>query len=213
VAAAVLVPDRALIRFPRSPQTHVPEITAIQRDLQQLELELKRLETEYALFFGNRAPRPPWEIRQRVERLVKRLENARIPSSAERFRFNTIQARVTSFTELWDRALRAREEGRPGPLSRPAPTEPRPPGEKPATGVVTLTDPVREEDKVKELYETVTEARRRIGQQPLPYDRFVELVRTEVRKLRTRGGGAAAFSVAVRDGKVNFTVKPLKDEK
>jgi hypothetical protein len=120
---------------------------------------------------------------------------------------------VTSFTELWDRALRAREEGRPGPLGRFAPTPERPAREKPVSSVVTVTDPVREESKVKELYETIAEARRQTGQEPLAYDRFVQLVRSEVRKLRTRGGAAASFRVAVRDGKVNFTVQPLKDEK
>jgi hypothetical protein len=191
----------------------VPDITAVQRDLQQLELELKRLETEYALFFGNRAPKPPWAMRQRVERLVKKLERARIASSAERFRFNTLQARVTAFTELWDRALRAREEGRPGPLSPLAPATGPPAREKPAQTAITLRDPVREADKVKALYETVEEARRRTGQQPLAYELFVNLIRREVKKLRTRGEDAATFRVGVRDGKVNFTVRPLKDER
>jgi hypothetical protein len=191
----------------------VPAITAVQRDLQQLEVELKRLEAEYALFFGNRAPKPPWAMRQRVERLVKKLETARIASSAERFRFNTLQARVTSFTELWDRALRAREEGRPGPLSQLAPGIGRPAREKPAEAAVTLSDPVREEHKIKALYETVVEARRRTGQKPLTYEHFVKLVRSEVKKLRTRGEDAATFRVGVRDGKVNFTVQPLKNER
>ena len=117
----------------------------------------------------------------------------------------------------WAAVLRAGgpapETGRPGPLSPLAPATGRPARAKPAQTAVTLRDPVREADKVKALYETVEEARRRTGQEPLAYEHFVNLIRREVKKLRTRGEDAATFRVGVRDGKVNVTVRPLKDER
>ena len=48
------------------------EQTEIQRDLQLLDADLKRLEAEYNMFFSGRPPRPPWETRGRVEALIKR---------------------------------------------------------------------------------------------------------------------------------------------
>ena len=88
------------------------EISELDRDLELLEAELKRLEAEYNMFFAGRLPRPPWETRGRVSAMVRRLDNIHIPNTGGRFRFNTIQSRFQTFSELWDRGLRAREEGR-----------------------------------------------------------------------------------------------------
>lgn len=38
-------------------------------------------------------------------------------SSSDKFKFQTMQARYATFADLWDRGLRAREEGRPGPFN------------------------------------------------------------------------------------------------
>ncbi len=100
--------------------------TDIGRELTLLEAELKRLETEYNMFFAGRLQRPPWETRSRVEAMVKRLDRAHIGNYAERFRFTTLQSRFMTFIDLWDRGLRAREEGRPGPFTQP-PRPPEPP--------------------------------------------------------------------------------------
>ena len=96
---------------------HVPEQPAdVDTDLTKLETELRRLEAEYNMFFAGRLPRPPWETRARVDAMVKRIDRARLTNYGDRFRFTTLQTRFTKFADLWDRALRAREEGRPGPL-------------------------------------------------------------------------------------------------
>ena len=99
----------------------MPEPTEIQRDLQALESELKKLEAEYNMFFSGRAPRPPWETRSASRRIVKRWDRDHIETAGDRFRFQTLQARFQKFVELWDRGLRAREEGRPGPFAQPPP--------------------------------------------------------------------------------------------
>ena len=97
----------------------MPEPTEIERGLQQLEVDLKRLEAEYNMYFSGRLPKPPWETRSRVEALVKQYDRAHIPNTGDRFRFTTIQSRFQAFIDLWDRGLRAREEGRPGPFAQP----------------------------------------------------------------------------------------------
>src|SRR5215212_9557850 len=97
------------------------ELTEVQRDLQTLEAELKRLEAEYNMFFSGRAPRPPLETRGRVEEIVKRWDRGYIETAVDRFRFQTLQSRFAKFVDLWDRGQRAREEGRPGPFAQPLP--------------------------------------------------------------------------------------------
>jgi len=191
----------------------MPEPSEIQRDLQALESDLKKLEAEYNMFFSGRAPRPPWETRKRVEALVRRWDRDHIETAGDRFRFQTLQARFQKFVELWDRGLRAREEGRPGPFAQPPPKAAPKQEQQDANKVLYVTafkDPMREMDKLHSLYDTLMDARRQSGDDVVPFHRFAALVKDQVTKLRDTGSPEVAFRVAVKDGKVNFTVRGLK---
>jgi hypothetical protein len=200
----------------------VAESTELERDLRVLEAELRKLETEYNMFFSGQLPRPPWDTRRRVEGILRRYDRAFIQSAIDRFRLSTMQARFSTFAELWDRGLRAREEGRPGPFSRTprqeepaAPTEPVTPvhhvPEDRVVRVATVADPVRDENQVEALYESLIEARQAVGTaENFPFHRFVQIVKTQVAKLREAGSSQVAFRVAVKDGKVTFTAKGMK---
>lgn len=191
----------------------MPEPTEVQRDLLTLEAELKRLEAEYNMFFSGRAKRPPMETRGRVEAMVKRWDRGHIDSAADRFRFETLQSRFQKFVDLWDRGLRAREEGRPGPFAQPPP---RAPSKKPEAAevkvlcVTAFRDPMQEMDKLHSLYDTLMDARRQIGDDVVPFHRFAALVKDQVTKLRDTGSPEVAFRVAMKDGKVNLTVRGVK---
>jgi len=190
-----------------------PKSNEIDRELQHLESELKRLEAEYNMYFAGRLPRPPWETRKHVEGIVKRLDRSHISNYGDRFRFTTLQTRFAKSIELWDRALRAKEEGRPNPFSYGKTPEaaPRPRKQKDkVVHVTTLHDPVREGDKLRDLYDTLVEARREAGQDSIPFHRFAELIKTQVSQIRQKGANEVAFRVAVKDGKVAFTAKAVK---
>ena len=88
-----------------------------ESDLRRLQADMERLEKECQLFADQRQ-RPPSALRLSLERLVRRMDLASIQGSGDRFRFDTLQHRFRTFTNLWDRGVRAREEGRPGPFSR-----------------------------------------------------------------------------------------------
>jgi len=193
----------------------VAEQSDLERDLRQLEVSLRKLETEYNMYFAGTLPRPPVESRTRVEKLFRRYDRAYIQSYADRFRLTTLQARFSKFTDLWDRAQRAREEGRPGPFARPPRTEaPRPAPAPPADRVLcvaTVGDPAGEREKVLALYESLVEARRATGnEEPFPFHRFAQMIKTQVNKLRESGSGEVAFRVSVKDNKVAFTAKGVK---
>ena len=188
----------------------------IDRELLILEAELKRLEAEYNMFFAGRLPRPPWETRGRVEAMVKRIDRMYLGNYGDRYRFSTIQARHSTFIDLWDRGLRAREEGRPGPFAqkqRPA-TEPR--AQRPEDRILYLTtfsDPVREIDKLRDLYDSLAAARREAGQDAIPFHKFANLVKTQVSTFKEKGSQEVAFRVAVKDGTVAFTARAMRGSK
>lgn len=190
-----------------------PDITA---DLQQLTSDLKQLEAEYNMFFAGRLPRPPWETRGRVEALIKRWDRRHIDRSADRFRFQTIQSRYASFVDLWDRGQRAREEGRTGPFTHATRTEPPPrkelPKEHRILHVTAFRDPLREMDKLHALYDSLMDARREVGDDVVPFHRFATMVKDQVGKLRDTGTTEVAFRVTMKEGKVNFTARRLKED-
>ena len=193
----------------------MPEAKDLERELQILESELRKLEGEYNMYFSGRLPRPPWETRSRVEAAVKRLDRGYIQNYGDRFRFTTLQARFSAFVDLWDRGLRAREEGRPGPFAKrpteakkaPAPVEDR------ILFVAAFKDPLKEMDKLHNLYETLRDAREQLGEQNVPFHKFTELVKSQVDKLKKDGAPEVAFRVSVKNGKLNFTARGLKGAK
>jgi hypothetical protein len=184
----------------------------IERDLNRLEAELRRLEAEYNMFFAGRAPKPPWETRSRVDALVKLYDRIHIQNYGDRFRFVTLQSRFAAFVDLWDRGLRSREEGRYGPFAAPkasTSTAPKRPDDR-IVHVAAFQDPMREMDKLHELYDSLVAARRETGGDAVPFHKFTELVKQQVARLRETGSSEIAFRVAVKDGKVNFTARALK---
>jgi hypothetical protein len=198
-----------------------PPTSEFDRQLRELEAEIKKLEVEYNLFFAGRLPKLPWETRARVEALIKRYDRLQIQNTAERFRFQGMQSRFSAFCELWERTLKAREGTRPGVRGRSAAEPPpRPPRDLPPEAaappspgpvVTSLRDPAAESDKVRALYETLREARRQSGETEVPFERFQEVVRAQVSKLG-RDGGAVVFKVSTKDGRVAFTAKPSGPE-
>jgi len=191
------------------------DISDLDRELELLEAELRRLEAEYNMFFAGRLPRPPWETRARVHAMVRRLDNAHIPNTGSRFRFNTLQSRFQTFADLWDRGLKAKEEGRPGPfanLRAPVSEQPKRPVDR-VLSVTTFSDPTKEMDKLQEMYESLAEARREVGEEAIPFHKFADLVKTQVSKLRRAGSTEVAFRVALKEGKVSFTARALKGVK
>jgi hypothetical protein len=200
-----------------------PKPSDFEREMQQLEAEIKRLEAEYNMFFGNRLPRLPWETRARVDALMKRYDRMPLGNTAQRFRFDTLQSRYAKFCQLWERSLKAKEEGRPERGRRvdatPTAGARRAEDSEEAAAaaqarsrvlhVATFRDPDGELERLMELYQRLAEARQQTGEQPVPYHRLVDVVRAQVNKLGS-GGSEVAFRVAVKDGKVTLTAKAIK---
>lgn len=196
-----------------------PPTSEFDRQLRELEGEIKRLELEYNQFFAGRLPKLPWDSRARVEALVKQYDRMHIQNTAERFRFQGLQSRFNAFCELWERNLKNRELGRPGPMrgraAESAPPAATPSRERPASpevraaspaGPVAVRDAEAEGEKVRALHQQFNDARRRTGEAEVPYDRFAEVVRSQVAKLG-KDGSSVAFRVREQNGRVTFTAK------
>jgi hypothetical protein len=186
----------------------------LEHDLRALEADLRKLEAEYNMFFAGQLPRPPWETRTRVEQVMKRLDRAVTSegSAIEKFRQQTLQSRLATFVDLWDRGLRAREEGRPGPFAHKRAVDPDAPKrvEDRIVHVTVFADPAKEQDRLHDLYERLTDVRREFGAVQVPFHKFAGLVREKVASMQRSGVSEVAFRVAVHDGKITLTARGLK---
>ena len=185
------------------------EQSDLERDLRQLEANLRKLETEYNMYFAGTLPRPPMETRARVEKLFRRYDRAYIQSYADRFRLTTLQARFSTFADLWDRGPRAREEGRPGPVltaaaRRRAAAPPRRRRPRPRTACCAWRPWPTPPASVRRSWRSTIRWSRRAAR-PGTRSRSRSTAsprwsRRRWRKLREAGSGEVAFRVAVKDG-------------
>lgn len=189
-----------------------PPKSEFEREMIHLEAEVRRLEAEFNMFFAGRLPRPPWETRARVDTLVKKHDRAFIRNTADRFRFESLQNRYQKFLELWERQMTNRELGRPT-LGRRAPSgiKKKDTARKTAADVSVIKftrdqELSEESDAVKQLFEKLAEAKKQVGEAPVAIDRLAALVKAQVGKFAAEGKDVA-FKIAVKDGKVQLTVK------
>lgn len=197
---------------------HQPK-SDFEREMAYLEAEIRRLEAEFNMFFAGRLPRPPWETRAKVAALVKKHDQSFIRNTADRFRFESLQHRHQKFLELWERQMTNRELGRQTIGARRA--APPPPPAAPVKEAAAPPEPsvirfgrdqelTAESDRVKQLFEQLAEAKKQVGDAPVAIDRLAALVRAQVEKYSAEGRDVA-FKVALKDGKVSLTVKPVEN--
>ena len=183
--------------------------------LSRLEEDIRRLRIEFDIFFNGGAKRAPYDTKGRVETLIKRLGDDRTLTFAQRFRYNSLAARYNAFRDLWRRTMQGREEGR-DPVSAARASVREESKNKLDTPVSFIcADAHREVQKVKELYESLIQAKRQCGEatEDLSFARFHSLIAAKADGLKERFGcQRVRFSVAIKDGHVNFKVKADRGE-
>src|SRR3954447_23859706 len=84
------------------------EAAEIDQQLARMEDEIRKLKIDFDIYFNSTNKRPPLESRARLESFVKRIADNRNLTYAQRYYFNTLVARFTSYRELWRRTLKAK---------------------------------------------------------------------------------------------------------
>ena len=82
----------------------------LDQQLARLEEDIRKLKIDFDIFFNGSTKRPPLEARGRVEANLKRISDNRNLTYAQRYFYNTLMSRFTSYRELWRRMLKKRGE-------------------------------------------------------------------------------------------------------
>lgn len=192
---------------------------ALQDDLDRIDVMLRQLQVKWELFFNGAERKPPSELQTQVDTLIKRLSNGEIRNNGDRFRFQGLSSRYTTFNELWQKRLRAREEGRAygmhGLKAEKLPPPP-PPSRHAAAAEAPrefrVSDPSRDAVAVRALYERYVEERRHTGEPGAPaFEAFQALIGKQAQKiLADKGASAVDFRLETKDGKVALKAKVVK---
>lgn len=94
----------------RNVQSKNDESIEIDQQLARLEDDIRKLKIDFDIYFNGAVKRAPLEARARLDSYIKRLADNRNLTFAQRYYFNTLVARFTSYRELWRRTMKAKGE-------------------------------------------------------------------------------------------------------
>ncbi|MBV9215417.1 MAG: hypothetical protein JO053_04500 [Acidobacteria bacterium] len=94
----------------RQNQSKLDEAADIDQQLSRMEDDIRKLKIDFDIYFNGAVKRPPLEARARLEAFIKRIADNRSLTYAQRYHFNTLVARFTSYRELWRRILKSKGE-------------------------------------------------------------------------------------------------------
>lgn len=80
----------------------------LDKQLSRLEDDIRKLKIDFDIYFNGTTKRPPLEARARLDSNIKRIADNRNLSYAQRYQFNMLVARFTSYRELWRRTLKSK---------------------------------------------------------------------------------------------------------
>ena len=158
---------------------------------------------------------PPVATRRRIEDVFRKVGNADVERAAERFRLQSLQSRYTALSELWDKRLVAKEQGRRLGVRAPPPEEAhdvRPSGDVRPSATVKGRGRI----DLSPLFERYCAARRALGEDvsKIRYERFEELVKKQAAEIRRSTGAARlVFEIQTIDGRVRLIGRPAAGTK
>jgi hypothetical protein len=197
------------------------QVDPLDEELDLLEKDIRQLRIEYDAYFSGGRPRPPADIEWRVQQATKKFTDLGGKLKyAQRFRFNNLAARYAKFSEIWRQRLRRMEEGRsPFGYGRAARQleqerlaeqtrqhEARIHGD---AARIAFADPVKEAEKVQELYRALIHAKEKAGEKgDVNFEQFHKFLRQKTDQIRKQMGcQRVEYSVSVVDGQVKLKAK------
>jgi hypothetical protein len=171
-----------------------------------LERAVSELIKNWERFFSGLSKVPPMAERDRIASRLRLLAEQTVHRRSEQFRIEQLQHRFMTYSQNWERMLRAREEGRgPDPHAEAAGAVAAP------SGVNAKVTPPVDEGADEELFERYIAAKKEHGLDVrVDRDTFEEQIAVQRRKIEERTGRAVRFDVQVVDGKVRVVARKAK---
>jgi hypothetical protein len=201
----------------------------LDEEIALLEKRILQLRIQFDLFFSGALPKPPLEIRDELDKRVKRLGTTRDMKLAQRFLYNSLLNRWNIFGELWSKRLQAREEGTRTPaLARRRKTEPAPVPARPAAppaarpsaverrllARTAIRDATDSQDELQAFYRSFLAARQENGEGKAPsFEKFRTEIQRHMAAIREKASCEKVdFRLYLENKRIALKAKPLKDD-
>ncbi|MBN2360011.1 MAG: hypothetical protein JXR83_11205 [Deltaproteobacteria bacterium] len=208
----------------------------ISKDVAALERQLYEVHKGFEQYFlGNERQWPEAEREALRKKINSLRDRARLISTANKFRLNTLHQRFISYDQMWTRTLKQIEEGtyhrdvmkakrkaakaqaeaaaappkveQATPAAEAAPAKREAPKPRPAAG-----SPVGD-DHLKRVFDTYVLARRRTGESTrVSLDSLSKQLQERAANIVAKHGcNSVEFKVVIKDGKALIKAQPKKD--
>jgi len=198
-------------------------MSALEEDLEKIDEGIFKLQKDWERFFSGQERKAPFESKQRLDRLVRRYVGVEIRNNVERFRFQSLTSKYNTLSDMWNRKLRAIEEGRPlssvqlkhvreAEAAAPPPAAPTHASGPSVTRAEIRISTLRDDSEgVMTLYEQFRAARASVGESEVKFESFKKLIAQQrSRLLEEKDAVAVDFRVTLQDGKVALKAKPVR---
>ncbi len=203
--------------------------TAFDKDMARMQRLFDQVKHEYDLFFAGSRKEAPLKERAELDRMVKFYANGTLNRLAQQFLFNSFSSKYNLQAELWNKWMRAREEGLVADPRLPSAArlarkalqdlEKQAPGSRPAgpgaqaperPGVTAAHGPPRR--KLQRLYDEFVSAKIDAGEIPeWDYGSFeAHIEKQKEAILQKYQGKDVVFSVRNQDGRISLKAKVVK---
>ena len=180
-------------------------------DMERLKRGMKQLETEYEQWFSGALRTPPINTKKQVENIIRRYAQNPPQNLAEQSVFQMHQAKYTTYSEMWNRRMRLKEEGRTATGGEER--SKRAPGPPPiAGGASPPAKSGKAGDEFRKIFDKYVAAKEKAGQatKNLNYDSFRKVLSKQAKQLQSGGYKKVDFGVSMKGGKVSVVARPKK---
>jgi hypothetical protein len=175
--------------------------------LDRFEDSVNRLKLDYDIFFNGGAERIPQTAHDAVSLDLKRLFAVGAFTYAQRYRLNSLAARFSSYNALWQRNLRAIEQGR-----KPGYTPTLEARDRLRSDVDVVIGSANDNGSIDKLLQAFCDAKDLAGQSgavdPMAFERLITSKLSQIQ--HEKSCGAVIFTVSIEDGKVHLKTKPKR---
>ena len=189
-----------------------------EEDLKTLEYGTRLVHVSWEKFFSGLERFPPNEEMRRLEVIVRRYAGGEIGNSGRRFLYQSLTARFNIYKDMWNKRLRAIEEGRPvgfhGTKAAKAPPPPsRAQPQAGPSGEFRIQNRLGDVEAVQQLFEQFIEARKNLGEPAnVKFESFQKLIAQQTdRILSKKEADSVAFRLETKGGRVSLKARPVRD--
>lgn len=187
---------------------------SIDAQLVRLEEDIRKLKIEFDVFFNGGVKRAPYDTKNRVETVIKRLGDERSLTFAQRYLYNSLVARYTSFRELWRRTMQGREEGA-GRNAAAAMRAMQQPNNESNLKRIVCQDVERDTETTKRIYEELIQAKLKCNKSvdELSFPSFQKQLAAQIAKFKQNNDcRKIAFEIGVENDQVIFKARAANED-